>query len=78
MEVGKQVMVIWAATNGFIDALKIEEIARWQDEFVRFLELAKSDLLSRLEQNWDDEIAGEVKSATEEFMREFSKEQEPV
>jgi len=64
--VAKQVVAIYALNNGFLDNIKIEEIAKWEEGLYEFLD-AKDDLLNKIKEGWNDEI----KSLMEETLREY-------
>jgi F-type H+-transporting ATPase subunit alpha len=45
MAVEKQVVVIWAATSGFLDDLPVAECRRFEDELLAFLDINAPDLM---------------------------------
>jgi F-type H+-transporting ATPase subunit alpha len=73
LAVEKQVLVIYAGNNGFLDALPTSEIGRYENELYRFLEARKPTLLSTLAQkkNIDDALKSEIEGALKEFAGEF-------
>src|SRR6202008_718966 len=48
MDVEKQVLVIWSATNGYTDDVAIEDIRRFELSLLKFVENSKPGLLSDL------------------------------
>lgn len=45
---GEQVAVIWAATNGYLDALTINEIPTYEEKFLSVLRTTKKDLVKKI------------------------------
>jgi len=43
--VENQVVIIWAATNGYLDNIKQEDIKNWETKFLDFLEISHPDIL---------------------------------
>ena len=74
VDVDKQISVIWAATNGFVDDVAIEDVREWEGQFVSFLENAKSALLEeiRTKKVLNDDIKAQLKAACEEFKSRFA------
>jgi F-type H+-transporting ATPase subunit alpha len=74
IDVDKQISVIWAATNGFVDDVAIEDVREWEAQFVSFLENAKSALLEeiRTKKVLNDDIKAQLKAACEEFKSRFA------
>ncbi len=74
VDVEKQIAVIWAATNGFVDDVAVENVREWEAQYVTFLENAKTSLLEdiRTRKVLDDDIKGQLKAACEEFNARFA------
>ncbi len=53
MPVEKQVVSIFLGTNGYLDPIPLEEVARFEKEFHDFMEMKHADLLSTIEQEQD-------------------------
>jgi len=69
-----QVAVIWAATNGYLDAVPVAAIRQYETEFLQFL---KSKYASTVEQlrtrkELSDEIVAGLKKAADEFKSLFA------
>jgi F-type H+-transporting ATPase subunit alpha len=45
MPVEQQTVIIWAATRGYIDKIKIELIKKWEEKFLQYLETAFPKIL---------------------------------
>src|SRR6187549_2564498 len=50
MDVEKQVLVIWAATNGYTDDVAIEDIRRFETSLLKFVENSHPGLLAQISQ----------------------------
>ena len=48
IDVEKQVLIIWAASNGFLDDVPVDQSRRFESELVRFMENAQPGLLQRI------------------------------
>src|SRR5215203_4868860 len=69
MEVEKQVLIIWAATNGFLDDVPVEDTRRFESEFSAFVERAHPAVLEtlRTKKSLDDDLKSSMKEAVEDF-----------
>jgi F-type H+-transporting ATPase subunit alpha len=76
MDVEKQVLVIWAATNGFTDDIAIEDIRRFETGLLKFVENSHPGLLADIAQkkSLTDEIKAGLKQVLEDFKDIWSKE----
>jgi F-type H+-transporting ATPase subunit alpha len=74
LAVEKQVVIIYAATKGFIDGVAIEDVRRYEEELYRFLETRHAGLLAGLAEKkaLDDALKGSVESALREFGQQFT------
>src|SRR6185437_13350886 len=48
MDVEKQVLVIWAANNGFTDDLAVDDVRAFEAELIRFIENSHPGILQAL------------------------------
>jgi len=73
MPVEKQVMVIYAANNGYVDSYPVGAVMRFETELLSFMESKHSQLLADLKAKKaiDAELEGRIKSALEEFKGQF-------
>ncbi len=71
--VEKQVAVIWAATNGYLDTFPEADVKRFEKEVVEFLNAKYSKILNSIrdKKQLDDEIKRDLKTALEEFKAIF-------
>jgi F-type H+-transporting ATPase subunit alpha len=72
----KQIAIIFAATNGYIDQIELIDIKRFEKEFFLFLDSKYSTLLQKIaeEKEIKDEIQNELTKAIKEFLDSFKKE----
>ena len=76
LPVGKQVLAIYAGTNGFIDNLPVEEIRRFESELYRFVDNSHPSLLQKLmeKKQLDDGLRREFDEALKQFKERFAVE----
>ena len=74
LPVEKQVVIIYAATNGYLDAVSVEDARAYETELYKFLDTRKPQLLSALAQKKqiDDAIKHELNEALKEFGSGFA------
>jgi F-type H+-transporting ATPase subunit alpha len=74
LAVEKQVAIIYAATNGYLDDVPVERLRQYEDELFRFLESRKAGLLASIaeKKTLDDEIKGQLTQAFTEFGQQFA------
>ncbi len=73
LPVEKQVAIIYAATNGFLDPVPVEEARRYEEELYRFLETRHPRVLEaiRAKKVLDDELKSALTGALKEFGETF-------
>jgi F-type H+-transporting ATPase subunit alpha len=71
--VEKQVLLIWAGTNGYLDDIAIEDVKKFEDGLVRFVENSRGSLLEKIatKKTLDDDLKEEMKQAVSEFKERF-------
>ncbi len=74
MPVEQQIMIIWAATNGFIDDVAMEDVKKFEQGLLNFLENARAGLLEKIrtKKALDDELREEMRAAVSEFKERFT------
>jgi F-type H+/Na+-transporting ATPase subunit alpha len=73
MPVEQQVVVVWAGTSGLLDDVPIEDISRFEGEFLDHLRRSKSGPLDAIRETGelsDDTVTG-LKDAIDDFRRGF-------
>jgi F-type H+/Na+-transporting ATPase subunit alpha len=73
MPVDKQVAIIYAGVNGFVDDVPVEAVRRFETEFLAFLERRHAELLKtiREKKTIDDAVKGTLEGAIKEFKQAF-------
>jgi F-type H+-transporting ATPase subunit alpha len=76
MDVEKQVLVIWAATNGYTDDVAIEDIRRFETGLLKFVENSHPGLLAAIAEKKEltQEIKQDLKQLLEDFKENWRKE----
>jgi F-type H+-transporting ATPase subunit alpha len=69
MDVEKQVLVIWAATNGHLDDIPVEQVRRFEADLLRFMENAHPGVLNAIREKkaFTDEIKNDLTQAVGDF-----------
>jgi F-type H+-transporting ATPase subunit alpha len=68
----KQVMIIYAGTNGFLDDLPISCIKNFEMEFYKYMEKLHPDIELQIETK--KELSNDLKAALDRVIDEFKKE----
>jgi F-type H+-transporting ATPase subunit alpha len=68
----KEVTIIYALTNGYLDDVPIDKVRHWEDEFHRFMETAHPEILDTIAKDkaLSDETISSLKSAIDEFKKQ--------
>lgn len=68
-----QVMVLFAATQGFIDDIPVESVNKFEQEFLRYINDRKADIQKELGEKKaiDDALKAKLISAVEDFKKGF-------
>ena len=71
----KQVVIIFAATNGFLDELPVETILRFEKDFNDYLEMKNKDFLPALAEKkvLDDDLKKQLSDMLATFVESFKK-----
>ena len=77
LPVEKQVLVIYAATNGYVDSYPISALKRYEEELMTFFESRRSDVLNEVrdKKNIDADLKQKLNKALDEFKGLFVVEQ---
>ena len=80
MPVEKQVLVIFAGSNGYLDDVPVNDIGRFEHDLLAFAEAHSGSLLAKIatKKALDDEIRNELKQLLTEFKERFGKEAPPT
>jgi F-type H+-transporting ATPase subunit alpha len=73
LPVERQVAIIFAATNGYLDDIAVEKLRAYEDGLYKFLEATQSRLMATIVEKkiLDDEIKASLKAALDEFGKKF-------
>ena len=71
--VERQVAIVYAATRGFLDAVPIEELRRYEEDLYRFIETRHPAVFTGIaeKKTLDDETKGALEGALKEFNQQF-------
>ena len=74
LPIERQVVIIYAATNGFIDPVPVEQVGEYEVDLYRFLETRRPEVLSNLadKKAIDDEFKTSLNAALKEFGEQFA------
>ena len=77
MPMQEEVAVLYAGTRGHLDTIPVEDVRRFESEYLEFLRNSKQDVLEALKekQDLDDEMDSMLKGAVEEFKKSFQASQ---
>jgi F-type H+-transporting ATPase subunit alpha len=72
----KQIAIIYAATNGYLDSIEVENLKRFEKEYIEYLEVKHKDLLPNLaeKKEIDEELEKQMVGALETFLKGFKQE----
>ncbi len=72
--VEKQILIIYAATNGFLDAYPVNSLLRYEEELISFFESRHSAIVTEIrdKKNLDADLKAKLNKALEEFKGLFS------
>ncbi|RPI17194.1 MAG: F0F1 ATP synthase subunit alpha, partial [Acidobacteriales bacterium] len=76
LPVEKQILIIFAGTNGLLDDLPLEQCREFEEELYRFTENTRPQLLRQIAEKkvLDDALRGDVQSLLKEFKERFVSE----
>ncbi len=69
MDVEKQVLIIWAATNGFTDDVAIEDVRKFETELLKFIENSHPGVLQNLREK--KAVTDDIKKDLEQSLKDF-------
>jgi F-type H+/Na+-transporting ATPase subunit alpha len=76
----KEIVIIFAGTQGYLDNLPVEQCRKFEEELYRFVENAHRDIFSEIREKkaLDDALRTKMRSAIEEFKTRFVAEQQSL
>jgi F-type H+-transporting ATPase subunit alpha len=74
LPIEKQVVIIYAGANGYLDDIPVNAVTKFEAELYPFIEAKYPEILEgiRTKQKIDDEVENKLKTALEEFKSQFS------
>lgn len=74
MSVAEQAAVIYASNEGFLADVPVEKTGSFEESFLRYMHDEQSELMREIDDtaNYNDDIAGRLKSAVETFKQNHS------
>lgn len=75
MDVSNQIISIYIVSNGYLDDIPVEDITRFEKEFLEYVKSNNSELSKKIKEvgNMTDEIEKEIQEAVESFKQIFKK-----
>ena len=67
--VERQVAIIYAVTNGYLDDVEVSQIRKWERDFLSFLDASHGAVLSgiKTKKALDDDLTAKLKAAIAQF-----------
>src|SRR5882724_7635240 len=74
LSIEKQVLILYVATSGMLDAVPVPEVRRFEKEFLQYVETSHGSILKSIAEKkaLDDAIRAEIKSALDAFKERFT------
>ena len=69
MPVEKQIVIIYAVSNGYLDGVAPSDVRQWERDYHEFLDARHPEVLQTIRKRkaLDDQLRTDLKAATEEF-----------
>ena len=74
LPVERQVLILYAATNGYVDQVDVGNLKRYESELFRFIETRKPEVFKTIldKKQLDDDVKALLNKALEEFAAQFA------
>jgi F-type H+-transporting ATPase subunit alpha len=74
LAVDRQVAIIFAGTNGYLDGIPVSEVRSFESELYRFIETRRPELFRGIaeKKQLDDQLKAALNAAVEEFAKDFA------
>jgi F-type H+-transporting ATPase subunit alpha len=63
-------MVIYAGTRGFLDQIAVDDIVRWKDDFLRYMDTARPEVGNAIRETY--RFSEETEAALREALSDFN------
>jgi F-type H+/Na+-transporting ATPase subunit alpha len=72
--VERQVVSIWAGTNGYLDDVPLEDVGRFEHDFLDYVQRERSGIYDAIRETKDlsDDTASSLKEAIDAFRKDFT------
>jgi F-type H+-transporting ATPase subunit alpha len=76
----KQILIIFAGTNGYLDDMEVEQIRAFESELYKYVESMNAKLLDAIMQKKtiDDALKADIEKTLKEFKQRFVSERQPA
>src|SRR5262249_8823458 len=80
LPVEKQVVIIFAGTQGYLDDLPVEQVRKFEEDLYHFVDNAHHALWGKImeKKTLDDDLRGEIQKVLKEFKERFVAENQPT
>lgn len=68
---GVQAALIWAANEGYLDGIELDQVRNWEKELTDYLTSGHADLITAIESDWSDELITKLKRVVSDFMSTY-------
>jgi len=74
MDVAKQVIAIWAASNGYIDDVPVDKVRHFESEMYKYLDNAGASLLDAMREKRaiDESMKGVLRAGLDDFKQRYA------
>ena len=74
LAIERQVLILYAATNGYVDQIEVANLKRYEQELFRFVETRKPEVFKTIleKKQLDDDVKALVYKTLEEFAAQFT------
>ena len=70
LSVAEQVVIIFAAVNGFLDNIKIEDIGKWEEKYLEYINDQHEAILESIDK--EGKLLDETKADLENAVKDFN------
>jgi F-type H+/Na+-transporting ATPase subunit alpha len=74
MKTERQVMILWVATQGYLDSLPLDQVKAFEEGFNEFMDQQYADVIHSIGQTrqLSDDVVAKLRSAVEKFKAQFA------
>jgi F-type H+-transporting ATPase subunit alpha len=72
-----EVLLVYAGTRGYLDNVAVKQVARWRQEFLRYMDTSHSQVGKIIRETgaWNDDIENSIKQGIMDFNATWSNEE---